>query len=111
MIKAKITKNIIRKTDNTLGLSFKQIAIGIAAAVTGVIEYIGLKPYIQTTNLMTLIFITLAVIILFGCVNIQGMNLFTFFVKTFKGPDIRYYEQKGVFTNELIQKETKNTNV
>jgi len=40
---------------------------------------------------------------MFGCLNIQGMNLFTFFVKSLKGPDIRYYESRGVFTNELTE--------
>ena len=59
MIKAKITKNIIRKTDNTLGLTPKQIIIGIAGGLIGAGEYFLLKSYIPTSTLMTIIFIPL----------------------------------------------------
>lgn len=107
MIKAKITKNIIRKTDNTLGLTPKQILIGIVGALIGIGEYYLLKSYISTSTLMTIVFVTVGAIIMFGCVNIQGMNLFTYTVKIFKGPDIRYYESKGVFTNELSEENKK----
>ena len=107
MIKAKITKNIIRKTDNTLGLTPKQILIGIVGTIIGACEYFLLKAYIPTSTLMTIIFITVGAIIMFGCVNIQGMNLLTYTVKIFKGPDIRYNESKGVFTNELSEENKK----
>ena len=107
MIKAKITKNIIRKTDNTLGLTPKQILIGIVGALIGIGEYYLLKSYISTSTLMTIVFVTVGAIIMFGCVNIQGMNLFTYTVKIFKGPDIRYYESKVVFTNELSEENKK----
>ena len=103
MIKAKITKNIIRKTENSLGLTPKQIIIGLVGVLIGVGEYSLLKNVLTTSTVMTIVFITMGVIIMFGCLNIQGMNLFTFMIKCLKGPDIRYYESRGVFTNELME--------
>ncbi|SFY12060.1 PrgI family protein [Ruminococcus sp. XPD3002] len=107
MIKAKITKNIIRKNNNSFGISTKQMIIAGAAAILGILMYLILRNHMNTQLLMTLIFIVLGVIIFFGCVNIQGMSLFTFFVKTFKGADVRYYETKGVFSddNRYVQEE------
>lgn len=103
MIKAKITKNIIRKTQNSLGLTPKQIIIGIIGVMIGIGEYFMLKNVLSTSTVMTIVFMTMGIIIMFGCLNIQGMNLFTFFMKSLKGPDIRYYESRGVFTNELTE--------
>lgn len=105
MIKAKITKNIIRKSSNSLGLSMKQIVIGILAATMGIILFALLKNVLPMQILMTIIFIFLAVVILFGCVNIQGQSLFGFFLKMFKGADVRYYDSKGVFSNDISEKE------
>ncbi len=105
MIKAKITKNIIRKSSNSLGLSMKQIVIGILAATMGIILFALLKNVLPMQILMTIIFIFLAVVILFGCVNIQGQSLFELFVKMFKGADVRYYDSKGVFSNDISEKE------
>lgn len=104
MIKAKITKNIIRKSSNSLGLSMKQIIIGTVAAAIGVVLFFSLKNIMPLQVLMTLIFIFLAVVIMFGCVNIQGMNLFEYFMKMFKGADVRYYDSKGVFSNDISEK-------
>lgn len=105
MIKAKITKNIIRKSSNSLGLSMKQIIIGISAAAMGIILFVLLKNVLPMQVLMTIIFIFLAVVIMFGCVNIQGQSLFEFFLKMFKGADVRYYDSKGVFSNDISEKE------
>ncbi len=105
MIKAKITKNIIRKSSNSLGLSMKQIIIGISAAAIGIILFVLLKNVLPMQVLMTIIFIFLAVVIMFGCVNIQGQSLFGFFLKMFKGADVRYYDSKGVFSNDISEKE------
>lgn len=104
MIKAKVTKNIIRKSSNSLGLSMKQIIIAVSAAIMGIGIYFLLKDKMPTNILMTLIFIILAVVIMFGCVNIQGQSLFQFMVKTFKGADVRYYDSKGVFSNDISEK-------
>lgn len=104
MIKAKITKNIIRKSSNSLGLSMKQIIIGISAAAMGIVLYFLLKNVLPMQTLMTIIFFFLIVVILFGCVNVQGQSLFEVFVKMFKGADVRYYDSKGVFSNDISEK-------
>lgn len=104
MIKAKITKNIIRKSSNSLGLSMKQIIIGLSAAAIGIALFFLLKNVLPMQILMTVIFAFLAAVILFGCVNIQGQSLFEFFVKMFKGADVRYYDSKGVFSNDISEK-------
>lgn len=104
MIKAKITKNIIRKSSNSFGLSTKQIVIGLTAAVMGIALYFLLKNKLPMDILMTIIFIFLALVIIFGCVNIQGQNLITVLIKTSKGADVRYYESKGVFSDDISEK-------
>ena len=108
MIKAKITKNIMKKTNNSLGLTPKQMIItGIALAI-GIFMYFLLKNYMSFTVLSTLIFLELAAVICFGVINLQGMSLFEYFVKSMKGADVRYYKQEGVYMNNVdIQKEKK----
>ena len=108
MIKAKITKNIMKKTNNSLGLTPKQMIItGIALAI-GFLMYFLLKNYMSFTVLSTLIFLELAAVICFGVINLQGMSLFEYFVKSMKGADVRYYKQEGVYMNNVdIQKEKK----
>ena len=108
MIKAKITKNIMKKTNNSLGLTPKQMIItGIALAI-GIFMYFLLKNYMSFTVLSTLIFFELAAVICFGVINLQGMSLFEYFVKSLKGADVRYYKQEGVYMNNVdIQKEKK----
>lgn len=106
MIKAKVTKNIMKKTNNSLGLTTRQIVImGIACGI-GILMYFLLKNILSFGVLSTLIFIVLGGIICFGVINIQGMSLFEYFVKSMKGVDVRYYKQEGVFMNNVdIQKE------
>ena len=70
--------------------------------------YFLLKNYMSFTVLSTLIFLELAAVICFGVINLQGMSLFEYFVKSMKGADVRYYKQEGVYMNNVdIQKEKK----
>ena len=96
----------MKKTNNSLGLTTKQMIITGVALAIGLLMYFLLKNYMSFTVLSTLIFIELAAVICFGVINLQGMSLFEYFVKTMKGVDVRYYKQEGVFTkNVVIQKE------
>lgn len=104
MIKAKVTKNIIKKTNNSLGLTPNQIIITLIAFVIGIIMYFLLRNYMNFTLLSTLIFCELAGVICFGVINIQGMSLWSFFVKSMKGADVRYYEMEGMFSDISKQK-------
>ncbi|MBO7475148.1 MAG: PrgI family protein [Ruminococcus sp.] len=104
MIKAKITKNIMQKTNNSLGLTPKQMITGGIAFAIGILMYVLLRKYMSFILLSTIIFIFLALVIGFGVINIQGMNLMQFVIKTLKGADVRYYKQEGVYMND-IQKE------
>ena len=104
MIKAKITKNIMKRTNNSLGLSTRQIIVGCIGACAAIGLFFLLKDKLPLQMLLTIIFIFLAVVILFGCVDMQGQNLFQFFFKMFKGPDVRYYDSKGVFDNDISEK-------
>ena len=98
----------MKKTNNSLGLTPKQMIItGIALAI-GILMYFLLKNYMSFTVLSTLIFLELAAVICFGVINLQGMSLFEYFVKSMKGADVRYYKQEGVYMNNVdIQKEKK----
>ena len=104
MIKAKVTKNIIKKTNNSLGLTPNQIIITLIAFVIGIIMYFLLRNYMNFTLLSTLILCELAGVICFGVINIQGMSLWSFFVKSMKGADVRYYETEGIFSDVSKQK-------
>ena len=104
MIKAKVTKNIIKKSNNSLGLTPKQIIISLIALVIGIIMYFLLRNYMDFTLLSTLIFCELAGIICFGVIKVQGMSLWSFFVKSMKGADVRYYEMEGMFSDISKQK-------
>lgn len=106
MIKVKVTKNIIRKGNNSLGLSTKQMVIAAIAAMLGVAMYFIFRNMMNLEVLFTLIFIVVAGIIMFGCVNIQGMSLFEYFLKMFKGVDVRPYKTEGVFA-DVRQKQKK----
>lgn len=109
MIKAKITKNIMKKTNNSLGLTPKQMIITGVALAIGLLMYFLLKNYMSFTVLSTLIFTELAAVICFGVINLQGMNLFEYFIKSMKGADVRYYKQEGVYMNNVdIQKKEKH---
>lgn len=99
MIKAKITKNIMRRSSNSLGLSTKQITITAIAFCIGIGMYFLLRNFMSLSVLSTLIFCELALIIGFGVINIQGMSLWSFFVKSMKGADVRYYETEGLFSD------------
>jgi len=106
MIKVKITKNIIRKSKSTIGLDGKQIAFGVAGFGTGILLFFLLEDKMPLQPLLTLVFIVIAVTVLFGVVNIQGMNMFQYIIKMFKGVEVRPYDSKGVFSSD-IHKEKK----
>lgn len=103
MIKVKITKNIIRKNKSSLGLNKKQIIIAGIAFVIGLLMLIFLKGRMSTQLLLSLIFLVMGIIIFFGVVNIQGMSLFQYMISIFKGVDVRTYESKGVFNNDIFK--------
>lgn len=103
MIKVKITKNIIRKSKSSLGLNKKQIVIAGIAFTIGLIMLILLKGTMSTQLLLSLIFLVMGIIIFFGVVNIQGMSLFQYMISIFKGVDVRTYESKGVFNNDIFK--------
>jgi hypothetical protein len=105
MIKAKITKNIMKKTNNSLGLTPEQMIIGGIAFAIGLLMYFLLKDHMNFTVLSTLIFIEIASVICFGVINLQGMNLFQYFIKSLKGADVRYYKQEGVYMNDIRKEE------
>ena len=107
MIKVNVTKNIIRKTKSTLGLSMKQIIIALIAVFLGIILYVSLRNTVSLSALMWIIFIEMASIIMFGVVNIQGQSLMQYIIKIFKGVDIRPYDSKGVFSNDVFSEKNK----
>lgn len=99
MIKVKITKNIIKRSNNTLGIGTKEIITTLIAAAVGVAMYFLLKNVMSMGALLTLIFVVLGTIICFGCVNMQGQSMFELMIKSLKGAEVRPYESKGVFSD------------
>lgn len=106
MIKAKMTKNIMKKNDNLFGLSKKQIIITVIAFAIGVGMYFLLRDFMSFKLLSTLIFCELAGVICFGVINIQGMSLWSFFVKSMKGAEVYFYKTEGIFSD--IEKDNKS---
>lgn len=110
MIKVKITKNIIKRSNNPLGIGIKEIVTTLIAAAAGVAMYFLLKNVMSMGALLTLIFVVLGTIICFGCVNMQGQSLFELLIKSLKGADVRPYASKGVFSdygNETADRKRK----
>lgn len=106
MIKVKITKNIIRRSNNALGIGTKEIVTTVIAAAVGVTMYFLLRHAMSMGALLTLIFVVLGTIICFGCVNMQGQSMFELLIKSLKGADVRPYVSKGVFSDNGKSDET-----
>ncbi len=107
MIKAKITKNIIHKGPNILGMpvTISQIiiaAIGTAAAIG---EFFLLSDKMDINSLMSIIFVTLMLFMAFGVVKIQGMTLVKFIILCMKGIDKRPFCIRGDFGEEYYEEE------
>lgn len=100
MIQVKITKNIMHKSTNTLGIPITpvQIIFAVIGIAAGILTFIGLKNSVNIDLLMWIIFIELAAIIGFGVVRINGMNLFAFIFS--KKVDKRPFNRKGVFNDD-----------
>lgn len=99
MIKVKITKNIIRRSNNAFGIGVKEIITTVIAAAIGTVMYFLLRNVMSTGALLMLIFVVLGTIICFGCVNIQGQSMLELLIKSLKGADVRPYVSKGVFSD------------
>jgi hypothetical protein len=106
-MKVKITKNIIRKGEVGFGLTLPQIIIGVCGLAVGLGMFLMLKDKMSLNLLMTLIFIVMALFIMFGIVRVDGMSLGAILISTFKGVDKRPYCVEGVCRNEPVQKEKK----
>jgi uncharacterized membrane protein YccC len=100
MLKVKVTKNIMGRPNNQFNLSFKQIIVGVIGIAAGFsVLYFGWGK-IQLDLLMTLVFITIFAVIMFGVVKVNGMSLAKFLLLGLKGVDKRPYCTKGGFSDD-----------
>lgn len=104
MIKVKVTKNIIRKNEVAFGFNVSQVIVAAIGLTVGVIELIALKNVLSYDMRMTIVFITMAVFIFGGVVQINGMSVVELFSKSLKGVDKRPYNRKGVYSNDTVKK-------
>ncbi|MDO5558368.1 MAG: PrgI family protein [Oscillospiraceae bacterium] len=100
MIKVKVTKNIIRKGNVAFGLDTKQVIIGFTAVCIGGLLFFLLRNIVSTDLLMTIIFVTMAVIIFCGVIQINGVSFISFLMKGIQGVDKRPFDRKGVYNND-----------
>lgn len=103
MIKAKVSKNIMRQ-NAILHFSISQIVTGIIGLIIGIGIYFLLKDAVEINILMWIIFIELIVVIGFGVAKVNGMSLIKFIIVTFK-TDKRPYNSKGVFNSSINQED------
>lgn len=100
MIKKKITKNINTKV-SPFQFDIKQIIVGVLGFAAGLGTYFLLKDYIIVDALMWIILLELILIIGFGIVKINDMNMFSYILKMMKINDRRpYSNKKGVFDED-----------
>lgn len=100
MIKKKITKNINTKV-SPFQFDIKQIIVGVLGFAAAIGTYFLLKDYIIVDALMWIIFLELILIIGFGIVKINDMNMFSYILKMMKINDRRpYSNRKGVFDED-----------
>lgn len=99
MIKAEITKNVLNKSTSIVNFTKKQLIVFAVGCGIGLATFFGLRSYMPTELLMWIIFIEAILIIGFGVVRINGMNLFSFIMKMTKNHDRRYYSKED-FLNE-----------
>ena len=101
MIKVKVTKNIMNKNTGFLNLSIPQMIAGLVGVAVGLGTLFLLKDYLDINGLMWIILLEMIVVIGFGIVRINDMNLFTIMIKSLKGVDKRpYSNKKGVFDDD-----------
>ena len=101
MIKVKVTKNIMNKNTGFLNLSISQMIAGLIGVAVGFATFFLLKDYLDINGLMWIILLEMIVVIGFGIVRINDMNLFTIMIKSLKGVDKRpYSNKKGVFDDD-----------
>jgi hypothetical protein len=100
MIKRKITKNIIQDNTFILGLTLKQVIMGIVGFAIGLVEIYFLWGKVSINLLMSIVFFTILTFFFFGVIKIQGMSMFKYVFLAFKGVDKRPYCRKGDFSNE-----------
>lgn len=98
MRRVTITKNIINKHTVIMGLSWSQIiTVGIGTVVAlGTLYLLAFQLGINIELVMSIVFVEIVVIVFSGLVKINGMNLFKLLFLSFKGPDIRKFNTKGL---------------
>ena len=101
MIKVKVTKNIMNRNTGFLNLSIPQIIAGLVGVAVGLATFFLLKDYIIFDGLMWIILLEMIIVIGFGIIRINDMNLFTILIKTMQGVDKRpYSNKKGVYDDD-----------
>lgn len=98
MIKVKITKNIMKKSSVAFGLTPKQMLIGALGCIIGILEYAILKNVLSANILLTIVFATIAIVVFFGIVNINGLSLIQFIITG--GVDKHPFRRLGVFNKK-----------
>lgn len=104
MIKVRVTKNIIRKNEVAFGFTRSQIIVAVAGLLIGAAE-LKLLSGLNTDLKMTIIFVTMAAIIFFGILQINGTSVIGMLLKMLKGVDKRPYDRKGVYSDEKTEKQ------
>lgn len=100
MIKVRVTKNIIRKSEVVFGLNISQVIVAAIGLVVGLIEGFLLDGHVSTDTKMTIIFFTMAVFIFCGIIQINGMSVIALMSKSLKGVDKRPFDRKGVYNGK-----------
>ena len=100
MIKAPMVKNVFNHSSGLFGLQPVQLIFAGIAVVVGILTTLWLLQYNMSIDVIGwVVFAEMAVIIGFGAVRINGMNVFSFLIKGMK-KDQRAFSRKGVFDDE-----------
>ncbi len=100
MIKVRVTKNIIRKNEVVFGLNISQVVVAAAGIAVGLIEGFFLNGKVSTDTKMSIIFVSMAIFIFCGVIQINGMSVIALMSKSLKGVDKRPFDRKGVYNGK-----------
>ena len=91
----------MNKNTGFLNLSVSQMIAGLVGVAVGLGTFFWLKDYLDINGLMWIIMLEMILVIGFGIVRINDMNLFTIMIKSLKGVNKRpYSNKKGVFDDD-----------
>ncbi len=101
MRRVKITKNIVSKDVWIMGLSKRQLVIGIIGLAAAGLSLWAMWGKVQVDLMMGLIFLEILLVAAVGFIKIDGLSLIQVFFGLFRKKKVDYHTRKdGIYFDE-----------